>query len=365
MEIVYPPVGIAHIVERIPDLLSDRVNSAASVRIACIMQPKSEPHFGSAVVILSAFALAQLLHGKFQKNTTVLVDILDNAPGETIIINGVEYTRCLSHQIEDGRSVADWYTEPIKRLAGWASSHAQIPVETRRYAQIQAQPGFRQGLVTILSRISDFTPMFSPSEGVLRIRPICSSCGMVDKTARTVRFSEYDRTLGFLCAHDGPQTALLDNPSDIIDANAPIRTVLRSLCFHQARKGDGVETVILNGGDWAGEWMQRVYFDGLSELGCTSRMAPFNMFTPQILDRSGAKLSKTIYLSKGAYADISPAWTSITAFEDRFGGSGLTRLWEEITGWVRSPKLFFRNYSVDYFEHLFSSQQNYPAGDRQ
>ena len=292
MEIVYPPVGIAHIVERIPDLLSDRMDSAANMRIACVMQPKSEPHFGSAVVILSAFALAQLLHANFQKSATVLVDILDNAPGETIFIDGVEYTRCLSHQIEDGWSVADRYTEPIKRLAHWASDHSQIPVETRRYAQIQAQLGFRQGLVTILSRISVFTPLFSPSEGVLRIRPVCSLCGMVDKAARTVRFSSDNRALGFLCGHDGPQTALLDNPTDIIDANAPIRTVLRSLCFHQGREGEGVETVVLNGGDWAGEWMQRVYFDGLGELGCTSRMAPFNMFTPQILDRSGAKLSK-------------------------------------------------------------------------
>ena len=42
------------------------------------------------------------------------------------------------------------------------------------------------------------------------------------------------------------------------------------------------------------------------------------------------------------------------AFEDRFGLNGLTKLWEEIIRWVRSPKLFFRNYSVDYFEHLFS-----------
>jgi hypothetical protein len=86
-------------------------------------------------------------------------------------------------------------------------------------------------------------------------------------------------------------------------------------------------------------------------------MAPFNMFTPQILDRSGAKLSKTIYLREGAYAGISPGWTSLTAFEARFGPGGLTRLWEEITAWVRSPRKFFRNYSVDYFEYLFTQEE--------
>ena len=94
--------------------------------------------------------------------------------------------------------------------------------------------------------------------------------------------------------------------------------------------------------------MQRVYFDGLHQLGCTGTQVPFNIFTPQILDDSGAKLSKTIYLTRGAYADVPPAWTSMQAFQDRFGSSGLDRLWAEISGWVRSPRKFFRNYTVRY-----------------
>ena len=75
---------------------------------------------------------------------------------------------------------------------------------------------------------------------------------------------------------------------------------------------------------------------------------------PQILDDSGAKLSKTIYLTPGAYADIPPAWTSMQAFEDRFGPAGLAMLWDEVRGWVRSPGKFFRNYSVRYLEHTFA-----------
>jgi hypothetical protein len=81
---------------------------------------------------------------------------------------------------------------------------------------------------------------------------------------------------------------------------------------------------------------------------------PFNIFTPQILDDSGAKLSKTIYLTKGAYADMPPAWASMQAFQDRFGTSSLTMLWDEISGWVSSPARFFRNYTVGYLEHVFS-----------
>jgi hypothetical protein len=119
------------------------------------------------------------------------------------------------------------------------------------------------------------------------------------------------------------------------------------------RDQQGIETVVLNGGDWAGAWMQRVYFDGLHQLGFSGLRVPFNIFTPQILDDSGAKLSKTIYLARGAYADIPPAWTSMAAFENRFGAAGLDLLWEEVSSWVRSPEKFFRNYSVRYLEYAF------------
>ena len=47
MEIVDPPVGIAHITGQIPDLIADRMTAASRVRVACAMQPKAAPHFGT------------------------------------------------------------------------------------------------------------------------------------------------------------------------------------------------------------------------------------------------------------------------------------------------------------------------------
>ena len=107
--------------------------------------------------------------------------------------------------------------------------------------------------------------------------------------------------------------------------------------------------------------MQRVYFDGLHQLDCRGTQVPFNIFTPQILDDSGAKLSKTIYLTQGAYADVPPAWTSMQAFQDRFGTAGLDMLWDEISGWVRSPEKFFRNYTVRYLEYAFGQLSDRPV----
>ncbi len=355
MDVVYPPVGIAHITRQIPDLIADRMPTARTIRIACAMQPKAAPHFGTGIVVLTAFALARLFRDTFGKPASVLLDMLDNAPARTTVIDGIEYSLCLSHAIQGGRSAADSNTEPIRHLATWASQQAGIGVQIRRYREIQAQPQFRSGLADVLTRPEVFAPMFSPSEHHLRVRPVCPRCGLADKTARTVQVRQDNGlALAFLCGYHGSQTMRLEDPGAVIDANTPIRTVLRSLCFTGDRDREGIETIVLNGGDWAGTWMQRVYFDGLHRLGCRGLRVPFNIFTPQILDDSGAKLSKTIYLAPGAYKDIPPAWTSMQAFQDRFGATGLDRLWDEVSGWVRSPAKFFRNYSVRYLEHAFT-----------
>ncbi len=322
MEIVYQLVGIAHITGQIPDLIADRTATAAALRVACAMQPKAAPHFGTGVVIMIAFALARLFQDHFGKPATVL---LDNAPAQIVTHGGTEYTLCLSHARDTGRSLADINTEPVRHLAAWASQQAGTRYALRTYRQIQEQPAFRHGLAAILSRPAAFEPLISPSEHRLRIRPVCPHCGLVDKTAATVQARQDNGlTLAYRCPAHGRQTARLDDPAAVIDANTPIRTVLRSLCFACDRDEHATETIVLNGGDWAGSWMQRVYFDGLHQLGCTGIKTPFNIFTPQILDESGAKLSKTIYLTRGAYADIAPAWTSMQAFQDRFGAGGWT-----------------------------------------
>jgi hypothetical protein len=358
MEIVYPPTGIVHIIDQIPDLVADRMGTAAQVRIACAMQPKAAPHFGTGIVVMSAFALARLFQDTFGTTGTVLLDMLDNAPAQATVINDVEYTLCLSHAQDGGQSAADKNTEPVRRLASWASRQAGISFRLRRYSEIQAQPVFRHGLGRILSRADVFEPLFSPSERQLRIRPVCPRCGLTDKAARTVQIRHDDGpTLLFSCGYHGTQVARLDDPAAVIDTNTPIRTVLRSLCFSHDRHEHGTETIVLNGGDWAGAWMQRVYFDGLHQLGCCGTNVPFNIFTPQILDDSGAKLSKTIYLAAGTYTDIPPAWTSMRAFENRFGPAGLRMLWDEVSAWARSPEKFFRNYSVRYLEYLFGESR--------
>jgi hypothetical protein len=354
MAVYYPPVGIAHITKDLSDLLKDRLSDVEQLRVACVLQPKTDPHFGTMIVLLSSFALAAHLKKTLKLPASVLIDVLDNSPALSISIDGKEYTKCLSHHVIDGRSAAKVHVEPVVELATWSCRKSVIPFTMRPYTEIQAQPAFRRGLrQMLLSR--EFVPMMSPSEGVLRVRPVCSTCGLVDKTATNVRFQDEGgrSEVSFTCPHHGLVAISLLDSEGVIDANAPIRTVLRSLCFASDRSARRLETIVVNGSDWAGVWMQRVYFDGLCALGCTGTSIPLNVFTPQILDNSGAKLSKTIYLGGDAYREFDRAWVSSTAFRNRFGEVGLDVLWAEIASWIESPAKFFRNYSLEYVASLF------------
>ena len=56
---------------------------------------------------------------------------------------------------------------------------------------------------------------------------------------------------------------------------------------------------MLDGGDWSGIWAQRMHTEGLVRLGF--KEFPIRFFAPVILDWSGAKFSKSLYLKNDAY----------------------------------------------------------------
>lgn len=353
MELYYPPVGIAHILNDITDLFSDRLINTDKLQVTCISQPKTDPHFGTMIVMFCTFALADRIRKNYKIETEVLIDYLENSPSEEINIDDTLYSRCISHAHNDGNSLLEINLVQMRELARWISEKLDLPFKLRPYSEIQSQKTFRDGLQTIINQESVFIPKMSPSEQKLRIRPICSNCGLVDKEAKTVIVDTSKNIVSFTCPQDGEVAISLADVNGIIDCNAPIRTVLRSLCFIYDKLENKKETIIVNGGDWAGSWMQRVYFDSLSNLGFSGTQVPFNIFTPQILDWSGAKLSKTIYLSPNAYQELDKAWLSVSVFREKFGEVGLTGLYAEIESWLASPAKFFRNYSIDYFKQLF------------
>lgn len=354
-EIYFPPVGIAHLTSHPLDLIRDRLAAARQIQVSCVTQPKSEPHVGTATLLYTTFALAAELKERMQVDVEVLLDVLENSPGAEWESDGVRYFKPLNRIMIGGKTAAEVATAPLLDICAQLTEKSRVAHRVRSYAAIQSEDAFREGLARILSERERSAAVLAPRDRRLLVRPLCPACGLGDKEARKVRWSRSEPILiTSVCPDHGEHVTRVRSRDDVIDCNTPLRTVLRSYAFTASDAKHGRLTIVVNGADWAGEWMQHVYLAGLELLGVSCTGAPPNFFSPLILDRSGAKLSKTIYLRPGAYDELSPAWRSYAAFCEHYGDEGRTALWDEARRWVSEPRRFFRNYSIEYLETLLS-----------
>ena len=97
-----------------------------------------------------------------------------------------------------------------------------------------------------------------------------------------------------------------------------------------------------------------MHVEGLIKLGF--KQFPIRFFAPVILDWSGAKFSKSLYLKNDAYRNINSAFVNYNNFINFYGEKGMLRLWDEVQNWIDDPKKFFRNYSIDYFEDVMKGK---------
>ena len=122
-------------------------------------------------------------------------------------------------------------------------------------------------------------------------------------------------------------------------------------------KRNGVFTVMVDGGDWAGTWASSIEILGATMLGYQGSELPVRLYAPVILDGSGAKFSKSMYLHSGAYAHIPEELINYEAFRRTYGERGLDILWEEVSDWIQDPRKLFRNYTLDYMDLVLKSER--------
>ena len=145
-------------------------------------------------------------------------------------------------------------------------------------------------------------------------------------------------------------TIRADN-STFIDLNTQLRDLSKGVLLIEEDKKNNTLSIMVDGNDWAGTWAQRIHIEGMIRLGYTEFV--MRLFTPTILDWSGAKLSKSLYVKNGIYTYIHPAFLNYDDFIKYFDIKGLEILWNEVQNWVEEPKKFFRNYTIEYFYSLF------------
>ncbi|WP_418153243.1 hypothetical protein [Actinoalloteichus caeruleus] len=368
-ELFFAPVGIAHLTSDNTDLLRAAARGKQRLRVTTAAQLNGTPHIGTVVTVLSVFAAARHNADVLDLPATVIFDALDNAPAEHVEIDGEIYTRTVGDLIDSGHLDRADRISGFERLLRWAADRSQVRYEFRPYSIYQRLTPVRTCLHAMASRLEDFRSIVAPADGIVRIRPRCPECRLMEKSAKNLSITAGDGVvhLDSLCPVHGcyRETIDISGTGGWYDANTPVRSIQKG--FLLAAEGELYEacSVSVDGADWGGAWHAHVLAPALATLGIPAAEWPVSVFTPLVLDRSGGKLSKTLYVRYGAaYADLPEAFLNLDVLLDQHGDDALDALWTEVTRWAAEPRRLHRSYTVDYLADLIRIPANGPSLDR-
>jgi len=307
---------------------------------------------------MSAFAIGEHLQKAYNKSVKVIVDLLTNNPGETLVVDGIKYFRSLNDTIIDGKKATEKYKKYFEEMLLEISTLSSINYEIRLYEEFQKDKVIRKVLIDVLKNKDSFTKILSPTENRLHIRFPCPKCNYTEKSAENLSIEFLDdgnvKLVNKCFEHGEISTILSEFNEEYFDMNVPLRNFVRGASFLEKDKKEKSLSILIDGNDWAGIWTLRVYTEGLFILGYRE---PLNMiFTPAIVDWAATKLSKRMYIGNSAYRELNrQGLINITNLKNDYGQDAYNKLWEEINSWIIDTRKFFRDYSVDYLDMILTN----------
>ena len=140
--------------------------------------------------------------------------------------------------------------------------------------------------------------LFSRECGYISVRAACPAidCGLADKSG--IKNEYLGDSIRFYCPVHGHFTLGLLDPQGAskLEFNTPMRNLLRNLVFDRDPSGYWIQVI---GTDYAGLYQEQLQWRPL--YSTLPDILPFIVYSPAILDWSGAKLSKSLYVHKSAY----------------------------------------------------------------
>jgi len=366
-ELIFAPVGIAHLTSDNTDLVRAAARNTRQLRITTAAQLNGAPHIGTVVTVLTVFALAAHFAEDLDLPATVVFDALDNAPAEHVVIDGHDYTRTVADLVDTGHLDPTTRTSGFEHLLAWAAARSSVRYEFRPYTTVYQQlPPVRECLHRIASQPEQFAAIVAPADGIIRIRPRCPQCRLMEKSAEHLTISTSDGVvqLGSYCPTHGRYRETIDitGTDGWYDANTPVRSVQKGFLLAAERDLYQACSISIDGADWGNAWHAHVLAPALATLGIPPQQWPVSIFSPMVLDRSGGKLSKTLYVRYGAaYADVPEAFLNLDILLSQLGEPALDTLWAEITRWATEPRRLHRAYTVDYLADLLSPAARRPS----
>ncbi len=312
-------------------------------------QPNSSPHFGTLIVFSTAFSLASKMKHKVQKkNISVLFEVVDTAPSETIEINGIKYQRNLRNTGQLNNNF-DEYVEILnyfKQLTG-------INYNIRFQKEFNNQKYIYPIVSEIIKNKEKLSPILDPKYEKLRIRVACPECGLADKNSINTKFVE-DNIISY-CPEHGEYITNIKKESCKLEYNTPLRNLVRGIAYgmHNNDATQDYQIMRITGSDYAGFYQEELLYKPASIINYPINDLPSILYTPLVLDWSGAKVSKSLYVKEGAYSDLPSYLINYEYMKNNYGIDGLNIIHNITNEWIDKPYLLFRNYSIYYFKKEF------------
>ncbi|KAK4161328.1 hypothetical protein QBC43DRAFT_323841 [Cladorrhinum sp. PSN259] len=336
------------------------------------LQPNNSPHAGTLVVFCLAFAFARDIQSRMiamsedgveVPSVSVEITFVDTAPvnSECITVDGVQYQR--SYRMAGPLGFADDYHTVLRFLSIWSG----IPYTVAFQSDFFSGPSIPKILEYMVSRSETLGRQLSPKHGALALRAACPvwGCGLAEKHGLLNTYT--NSSITFQCPVHGPHTVRITEPAEAarLEANAPARNLIRGMAHLLDTKAHNIR---VTGGDYAGTYQEMFLYRPLAAWSAATGLAvgktPHILYAPVIVDWSGAKLSKSLYVREGAYDLMKVLGTDgLCSFERlraRFGddgAEGLGRLWREVERWLESPKKLFRSYSAEYLQRVIFEER--------
>lgn len=315
-------------------------------------QPNSDPHIGNLITFTTAFALASALKEKTAREIRINFVFVETAPaaGQDVIIKGVRYQKSLA-KVGDFLLNQRAFTKVLERL----SLLSGVPCDVKTQDFWRQNPKFGPVLRDIISKRSLFGPRLSPETHKLAIRAPCPLCGLAEKHGLTNQYHD-DGKIIFTCPTHGEfdVNLHLSDQTQHLGLNTPLRNLVRVLL---CREDQDTSWILCTGADYAGFYQEQLCYR-LVEQGREIPGFPMIFYAPLILDWSGSKLSKSLYVKEGAYKYLCEAGLGYmldanVLLDAQFG---LEALFAEVQQWVAEPYKLFRSYSVEYLHRELISR---------
>lgn len=351
---VYNPLGGgSYVFEKdIVNFLLEKF-SKDNIVISIGAQPNSSPHFGTLIVFSTAFSLARKMKEVNPKlNVKVLFEVVDTAPSETVEINGIKYQKSLKSTGKINNNFND-YMEILE----YFKVIDNVDYLIRFQSEFNKQKFIYPIVKKIIEKKDEVSKILDPKYKNLRIRVACPYCGLADKNSMTTRF--VGEKIYSYCPEHGEYITDIKEESRKLEYNTPVRNLVRAIAYgmHNHDESQNYQILRITGSDYAGFYQEELLYKPAALLGYPVNELPSILYTPLVLDWSGAKLSKSLYVKEGAYSDLPSYLINYGYLKQAKGIESLDVIHNITNNWIENPYLLFRNYSIYYFKKEFEEYE--------